>query len=78
MERAGVPTLAVINSATGVPSERLAFKHKLGQIKPGYLPRCVLLETSPLESVRHLAGAKTIIFNGHPSEALLPSEVSAL
>ena len=77
MERAGLPSLVVINSATGVSSERLAFKQKLGQIKPGYLPRFLLLEKSPLETVRDLA-TKTIIFNGRPYESLLPSKLAGL
>jgi imidazolonepropionase-like amidohydrolase len=78
MERAGLPTLGVINSATGVPSERLAFKQKLGQIKPGYLPRFLLLQKSVLETVRDLSGPKTVIFDGHPHNGLMTSEASGL
>src|SRR5437868_9172816 len=47
MERAGLPSIAVINAATGAPSQRLAFGEKIGQIKPGYLARMILIEHLP-------------------------------
>lgn len=63
MERAGIPTLAVINSATGAGSARLAFKEKFGQIKPGFLSRFILTRSSPLKSVANLRKQKLVIFD---------------
>ncbi len=51
MERAGLTPLAVLNAATGVPSQRLAFKDSFGQIRPGFRARFILTEHSPLDSV---------------------------
>lgn len=64
MERAGLPSLAVINCATGVGSKRLAFKQKFGLIKPGFLSRFILTKHSPLESVVNLRRERTIVFDG--------------
>jgi hypothetical protein len=63
MERAGIPTLAVINSATGTGSTRFAFKEKFGQIKPGFLSRFILTRFSPLEGVANLRKQKTVVFD---------------
>jgi len=63
MERAGISPLAVINSATGASSMRLAFKEKFGQIKPGFLSRLILTRYSPLESVANLRKPKIVIFD---------------
>lgn len=64
MQRAGLSPFAVINSATGAGSKRLAFKEKFGQIKPGFLSRFILTRHSPLESVTHLRQERMIIFDG--------------
>jgi imidazolonepropionase-like amidohydrolase len=64
MERAGLPPIGVINSATGASSSRLAFKEKFGQIKPGFLSRFILTRYSPLESVSHLREQKFVVFDG--------------
>lgn len=64
MERAGLPPLAVINAATGTPSQRLAFGEKFGQIKAGFLPRFILTRHSPLQSLVNLRKSKTVIFGG--------------
>jgi imidazolonepropionase-like amidohydrolase len=63
MERAGISPLAVINSATGTSSMRLAFKEKFGQIKPGILSRFILTRHSPLESVANLRKQRIVIFD---------------
>jgi imidazolonepropionase-like amidohydrolase len=63
MERAGISPLAVINSATGTGSMRLAFKEKFGQIKPGFLSRFILTRYSPLESVANLRKQKIVVFD---------------
>jgi imidazolonepropionase-like amidohydrolase len=68
MERAGLPSLAVINAATGVGSGRLGYKEKFGRIAPGYLSRFILTRHSPLETVGHLRKAKTVVFDGEVFE----------
>jgi len=64
MERAGLTSIAVINVATGAPSQRLAFGDEIGQIKPGFLARMILIEHSPLESVCNLKKPRLSIFDG--------------
>lgn len=63
MERAGLPPLAVINSATGNSSNRLAFKEKFGQIKPEFLSRFILTRHSPLETVANLRKHRFVVFD---------------
>ena len=69
MERAGLPPLAVINSATGTSSNRLAFKEKFGQIKPGFQSRFILTRHSPLEHVSNLRKQKSVVFDGEVFES---------
>jgi len=64
MQRAGLSPLAVINSATGAGSKRLAFKGKFGQIKPGFLSRFILTHYSPLEDVANLRKERMVVFDG--------------
>jgi imidazolonepropionase-like amidohydrolase len=64
IERAGLSPLAVIHSATGAPSSRLAFREKFGQIQPGFLPRFILTRHSPLETVANLRKPRLTIFDG--------------
>jgi imidazolonepropionase-like amidohydrolase len=63
MERAGLPPLAVINSATGAGSKRLAFKERFGQIKTGFLSRFILARYSPLENIANLRRHRFVIFD---------------
>jgi imidazolonepropionase-like amidohydrolase len=64
MQRAGLSPLAVINSATGAGSKRLAFKENFGQIKPGFLSRFILTHHSPLEDVANLRKERIVVFDG--------------
>jgi imidazolonepropionase-like amidohydrolase len=64
MERAGLSPVAVVNSATGTSSSRLAFKEKFGQIKPGYLSRFILTRHSPLERISNLRKHKFVMYDG--------------
>jgi len=64
MERAGLSPLAVINSATGTSSNRLAFKEKFGQIKAGFRNRFILTRHSPLEKISNLRREKLVVFDG--------------
>ncbi|MGI8965137.1 MAG: hypothetical protein ACR2H1_03500, partial [Limisphaerales bacterium] len=64
MERAGMPSLAVINAATGNSANRLGYKEKFGIIKPGFLSRFILAKFSPLDTVVNLQKEKHVIFDG--------------
>jgi imidazolonepropionase-like amidohydrolase len=64
MQRAGLSPLAVVNSATGAGSKRLAFKENFGQIKPGFLSRFILTRHSPLNDVANLRKERIIVFDG--------------
>lgn len=64
MERAGLSAIAVINSATGAGSKRLAFKEEFGQIKPGFRSRFLLTRHSPLDTVSNLKKDKFVVFDG--------------
>ncbi len=64
MERAGLPSLAVINAATGVSSSRLAFREKFGRIKTGFAPRFILTKHAPLQGIARLARSKCVVFDG--------------
>ncbi|HEY1679987.1 MAG TPA: amidohydrolase family protein [Candidatus Sulfotelmatobacter sp.] len=64
MQRAGLSPLAVINSATGAGSKRLAFREKFGQIRPGFLSRFIVTHHSPLEDVANLSKERIVVFDG--------------
>ncbi len=70
MERAGLPSQAVINAATGNSSHRLGYKEKFGQIKPGYLSRFILTHHSPLDGVTNLRKDQLVIFDGAVFDSL--------
>ncbi len=64
MERAGLPSLAVLHTATGAAADRLAFRQKFGRIAPGWLSRFILTRHSPLATVKNLRRARTVVFDG--------------
>ncbi len=66
MEKAGLATLTVINSATGSGSMRLGFSENIGQIKPGYKSRFILTEYDVLLTISNLRKEKHIVFDGQP------------
>ncbi len=78
MERAGLPSLAVINAATGVSSVRLRYKEKLGRIETGFLPRFILTRHSPLKTVSNLRKSRTILFDGEVLETSEDADVRGL
>lgn len=76
LERAGLPAGSVIHAATGAPADRLAFGRKFGRIAPGWLSRFILTRHSPLETVRNLRRARTVVFDGlvfNPDEKFDPT-----
>lgn len=64
MERSGLSSLAVINTATGNSANRLGYKENFGRIKAGDLSRFILTRHSPLDGVANLAKPKHVIFDG--------------
>ncbi|HYV27532.1 MAG TPA: amidohydrolase family protein, partial [Candidatus Eisenbacteria bacterium] len=78
MEQAGLSPLQVINSATGVSSNRLGFKEKLGQIQPGFRSRFILTRHSPLERISNLRKSRKIIFDGAVFETGENADVTGL
>jgi imidazolonepropionase-like amidohydrolase len=75
MERAGLSALSVINAATGNSSNRLGYKEKLGQIKPGYRSRFIITQHSPLEGIANLRKHKYVVYDGatYDSDAKIDS-----
>jgi imidazolonepropionase-like amidohydrolase len=69
MERAGLSPMAVINSATGTSSKRLAFKQKFGRIEAGFLSRFILTRHSPLETVANLRKERIVVFDDRVFES---------
>jgi imidazolonepropionase-like amidohydrolase len=68
MERAGLPSIAVVNSATGVSSNRLGYKEEFGRIAPGYLSRFILTAHSPIETISNLRKPRTVVYDGQVFE----------
>jgi imidazolonepropionase-like amidohydrolase len=64
MERAGLPSLAVIIAATGISARRLSYRENIGRIAPGARSRFIVTEHSPLTTVANLRRARHVIFDG--------------
>ena len=69
MERAGLPSIAVINAATGTGAERFGYKEQFGRIAPGCLSRFILTRNSPLTTVADLRKPRTVVFDDRVFEA---------
>ena len=78
MERAGLPSLAVINSATGNSARRLGFKENFGRIRAGDLSRFILTRHSPLATVANLRKPKVVIFDGISLDVIDEVDVTGL
>jgi imidazolonepropionase-like amidohydrolase len=78
MERAGLPPIAVINTATGTSAARLGYKEKFGRIAPGFLSRFILTRHSPLETVSNLRRARDVIFDGDVFSTDESADISGL
>ena len=68
MERAGLPSLAVINTATGNSARRFGYKENFGRIERGWLSRFILTRHSPIATVANLRKPKVVIFDGEVYE----------
>jgi imidazolonepropionase-like amidohydrolase len=78
MRRAGLSSLAVVHCATGAGSERLAFREKFGQIKPGFLSRMIVTRHSPLENIANLGKHRIVLFDGDVFETDGPESFTGL
>ncbi len=64
MEKAGMPSLAVLHAATGAAAATLDFPDPLGRVATGCRARFILTRHSPLATVGNLARARTILWDG--------------
>jgi imidazolonepropionase-like amidohydrolase len=64
MERAGMPPMAILRSATGASAEILDFAEPIGRIAAGYRTRLIFTRHDPLASVANLLREKSILFDG--------------
>jgi imidazolonepropionase-like amidohydrolase len=69
MERAGMPAMAVIRSATGGSAEMLDFPEKIGRLKTGWRVRIVLMQHDPMKGIAALQREKVVVFDGRAVEA---------
>jgi imidazolonepropionase-like amidohydrolase len=69
MQAAGLPPIAVVNAATGIGSDRFAYRERLGRIEAGYLSRFILTKYSPAETVANLRRPRWVVFDGTAHEA---------
>jgi imidazolonepropionase-like amidohydrolase len=78
MERAGMPSIAAINAATGVSAGRLRYKERLGRIEAGCASRFIVARHSPLATVSNLRKARTVVFDGEVFETDERADVAGL
>ena len=64
LEQAGMPTIEVLKSATGVSSRLLGFSEPVGRIAPGSRTRLIFTRYNPFETVANLQKDKTVFFDG--------------
>jgi imidazolonepropionase-like amidohydrolase len=65
MERAGLPSMAVLHAATVASARLFDFPDPVGQIALGFRARMILTNHDPLTKVANLRNEKTILFDGH-------------
>jgi imidazolonepropionase-like amidohydrolase len=68
MERAGLPALSVLRSATGASAETLDFAEPIGRIAAGCRSRLIFTRHDPSTTVANLLRNKTIFFDGRALE----------
>lgn len=64
MERAGMPSAAVILAATGRSADMLAFPQPIGRLAAGYRARMILTPANPLTTVAALMKEKAVLYDG--------------
>ena len=78
MEKAGMKSIRIINSATGISFNRLDYKEKIGRIEAGFRPRFILTRHSPLDGIASLAKNKWVVFDGRPLESMEDDDINGL
>ena len=78
MEEAGVPSLAVINAATGVSATFLKVREPIGRLQPGAPARMILTERSPLQTVANLRKERAVILDGAVLQGLVDPDPTGL
>lgn len=78
MERAGMPTLAVLRSATGASAATLDFPEPIGTIAPGRKARFILTSNDPTSGVSNLRKPKSVYFDGRLIESGDSSDLAGL
>ncbi|MCH2115788.1 MAG: amidohydrolase family protein [Pirellulales bacterium] len=64
MEDAGIPTMGVLQGATGASARVLGFGERIGRLAAGYRGRMILTRHDPLKTVANLQKEKTVLFDG--------------
>ena len=64
MEQSGMPSMAVLQSATGTSAATLAFAEPVGRVAPGCRARFIFTRHDPLVTVANLRQEKAVLFDG--------------
>ncbi len=64
MELAGMPSMAILRSATGISAQTLDFAEPIGRIAAGCRARLIVTRHDPLATVGNLLKDKTVLFDG--------------
>ncbi|KAA0230920.1 hypothetical protein EDS67_04215 [candidate division KSB1 bacterium] len=78
LEHAGLSAISVINAATGTSAQRLGYKERFGQIKPGFRSRFILTMHSPLNGISNLRRPKYVVFDGVVYDSTMNFDTSGL
>lgn len=78
LEHAGLSAISVINAATGTSAQRLGYKERFGQIKPGFRSRFILTKHSPLNGTSNLRKPKYVVFDGAVYDSAANIDLSGL
>lgn len=78
LEHAGLSAISVINAATGTSAQRLGYKERFGQIKPGFCSRFILTMHSPLNGISNLRRPKYVVFDGVVYDSTMNFDTSGL
>ena len=68
IQRAGLPAMAVIRSATGMSAKVLDFPEKIGRIEAGHRARFIVTAHDPLANIGNLQKQKVVVFDGNAME----------
>lgn len=77
LQRAGVPVLQVLQSATSAPAQAFGLK-EAGYLRPGYKADMVLLGNDPMADLTTLLAPAAIWKNGWHHQPSLPAKITGL